>query len=221
MKSFLTTIGERPIAFHRIYVAITGSLHAGLLLAQAVYWSQTKQEEGGWFWKTQEQWEEETCICRDYQEKARRILGKIGVLEEKLQGVPAKLYFRVNFYRLVELIECGTGTATKRAVSVLETASNEGTGTATIKDTENTVAETTSEMETVIPIRTVSNTCRVCGATGFHHCIMPDFKKSKSKKQPQENADEPKRNYKSRISDEKSERSVGVLQDRRERRRRN
>lgn len=92
---------KRPIAFHRIYAKVGGSVNAGLLLSQAMYWNDLLPPiRKGWFYKTQAEWEQETCLTRREQEAARKALRAAGVLEEKLQGIPARLHFRVNLAAL-------------------------------------------------------------------------------------------------------------------------
>jgi hypothetical protein len=93
---------DRPIAFHRVFVTITGDVKAALFLSQANYWR--IRAPHGVFYKTQVEWEEETGLTRREQETARARLVALGILEEKRLGVPAKLYFRVNADRLDELI---------------------------------------------------------------------------------------------------------------------
>lgn len=88
---------DSPIAFHRCLAKITGSVCSGLMLSQAVYWSNRTTDPDGWFWKTQEEWEEETTMSRYEQETARKLLKKTGFWEEKLIGVPAKMHYRINF----------------------------------------------------------------------------------------------------------------------------
>ncbi len=87
---------DRPIAYHRTFAAISGSICAGIFLSQAFYWSQRTADPDGWFWKTQEQWFDETFMTRYEQETARKKLVAIGVLEQKKQGIPAKLFYRIN-----------------------------------------------------------------------------------------------------------------------------
>ena len=87
---------DRPIAYHRPFAAISGSICAGIFLSQAFYWSQRTSDPDGWFWKTQEQWFDETFMTRYEQETARKKLVAIGVLEQKKQGIPAKLFYRIN-----------------------------------------------------------------------------------------------------------------------------
>lgn len=87
---------DRPIAFHRVFVTITESVTAALFLSQAIYWAKRTSNSERWFYKTREQWEEETGLERRQQESARKVLRHLGLLEEKLCGVPAKLHYRVN-----------------------------------------------------------------------------------------------------------------------------
>ena len=67
------------------------------MLSQAVYWSRRTNEDSGWFYKTQAEWEEETGLTRSEQETARSKLCKIGVLQERKKGIPCKLFYRVSF----------------------------------------------------------------------------------------------------------------------------
>ncbi len=107
---------ERPIAFQRRFVKIGGGVTAGLMLSQAWYWSSRTSNPEKWFYKTARQWEEETGLTRREQVTARRNLIARGLMEEKLQGVPAKLHFRVNIAAVTEALiksaEAQTGPQT-------------------------------------------------------------------------------------------------------------
>lgn len=94
---------DRPVAFHRIYARIAGGAVPGLFLSQAVYWSD-KGDADGWFYKTMAEWQRETALTRTEQETARRKLRTLGVLEEKHAGLPARLYFRIDGPRLLDLV---------------------------------------------------------------------------------------------------------------------
>lgn len=98
MKSkLLKKMFDRPIAYHRALVPFAGVTGA-VLLSQAIYWSKRLEEDrDGWFYKTRDEWNEETGLTRKEQETARKKLTSLGILEEKLQGIPAQLWFRVNF----------------------------------------------------------------------------------------------------------------------------
>jgi hypothetical protein len=99
-KILLVRAGFRSIAFNPFYARISG-VKAGLLLSQAMYW----QENVGvdkWFYKTQQEWQSETCLTRTEQESARKTLRRLGLLEEKVAGMPAKIHFRVNLTSLAD-----------------------------------------------------------------------------------------------------------------------
>jgi hypothetical protein len=66
------------------------------MLSQAVYWNKRTGVHNGWFWKTQDEWTDETGLSRREQETARKTLKSLGIIEEKKEGIPARLYFRVN-----------------------------------------------------------------------------------------------------------------------------
>lgn len=86
----------RPIAFQRAFVDLGVGIAGALMLSQCIYWTKRVTDEEGWFYKSQQDWEEETGMNRREQERARKALKSIGVLEEKRRGVPARMYFRVN-----------------------------------------------------------------------------------------------------------------------------
>lgn len=94
--AFMLNLLDRPIAYHRCFVAITGSVTAAVMLSQAVYWSRRTNDADGWFYKTQSEWEEETGLTRSEQETARKKLYACGFWEEKRKGIPAQLFFRLN-----------------------------------------------------------------------------------------------------------------------------
>ncbi len=92
----IADILDRPVSFHRCLARLAGSVHAGLMLSQALYWSSRTKDPDGWFWKKQEEWYEETMLTRWEQEAARKLLRKTGVWEEALRGIPEKLYFKID-----------------------------------------------------------------------------------------------------------------------------
>jgi hypothetical protein len=100
----LDDILDRPIAFQRSFKRITGSTPAALFLSQAWYWSKRTSDADGWFYKSGEEWEEETGLTRSERETARKICKALGIVEEKLKGVPATLFYRVNRAAIYELL---------------------------------------------------------------------------------------------------------------------
>ena len=96
---------DRPIAFHRCFVAISGGVAGAVFLSQLLYWEKRiPVERQGWMYKTANEWEEETGLGRYEQEAARKKLRGVGVLEEELRGVPARLYYKLNINKLNSLL---------------------------------------------------------------------------------------------------------------------
>jgi len=87
---------DRPIAYHRVLAEIAGSVSGGVFLSQAIYWSKRTTLPDKWFYKTSDQWFEETYLSRREQETVRKRLTAINILQEEKRGVPAKLHYRVN-----------------------------------------------------------------------------------------------------------------------------
>lgn len=102
----LTLKNTRPIAFHRPFLYLGLNVSAGVFLSQVCYWSENRTtiDRDGWFYKTADDWFEETGLTRREQEGARKKLRDLGILEEKRQGLPAKLFFRVNHDVLHKLL---------------------------------------------------------------------------------------------------------------------
>jgi len=126
MDNSLLMLVDRPIAFHRCFAEIGGSANAGLFLSQAVYWSFRTDDPEGWFWKTREEWKEETYLSRTEQETVRRALKKAGFLEEKVEGLPARLYFRINLKNVTTALESiGGRKPANKAVENLPTGQRE------------------------------------------------------------------------------------------------
>lgn len=90
---------ERIIRFNVNLTVITQDVKATLFVSQLLYWTQHGQsvlENGGWIFKTREQWEHETGLSRAEQERARALLVDLGLIAEARVGSPAR-----NCYRIV------------------------------------------------------------------------------------------------------------------------
>lgn len=73
-------------------------------MSQAVYWQPRATNPDGWWWKTREQWAAETHLTRSEQETARKTWRRLGVLQERRSGVPARIHYLVDLERLAQLI---------------------------------------------------------------------------------------------------------------------
>lgn len=98
---------RKPIYFQPAYCPLakkTAPVCFALFLTQAAFWSGNSEANGGWFWKTEKDWESETNIQVGQQDAIRKELIALGILEVIRKGVPAKLFYRVDFERLCEIL---------------------------------------------------------------------------------------------------------------------
>jgi hypothetical protein len=100
---------QEPIVFHRVYVDITGSVTAALLLSYAVYTTDNLPREAeGWFVKTAEAWQRETGLSRHELQSARNLLRRLGLMLERRQGMPSQLYYKVDARVLIERLRAAS-----------------------------------------------------------------------------------------------------------------
>lgn len=116
IRQIIKSMGDRPIAFNRAYARITGSVEAGLMLAQGIHWS-GQADKDGWFFRTQEKWEDDTTMSPAQQRTARKRLRAIShndspLWEEKEQGLPKQLFFKVNLDVLANLLSHNNKSST-------------------------------------------------------------------------------------------------------------
>lgn len=86
-------LGGRVIAVPVKLVPVCGSLHAAVMCRQILWWQGTV---GRAFYKTREQWEEETGLTRAQQQTARKQLKERGILSETKRGVPCRVFYEVD-----------------------------------------------------------------------------------------------------------------------------
>jgi len=90
---------DRPIAYHRSLVNVTGTVTGAVLLSQAIYWQNRCSNRDGWWYKTQEDWEIETGLSRHELESAKKSCSK--VMSTKLCGLPRRTWYKVNVDSLI------------------------------------------------------------------------------------------------------------------------
>lgn len=95
---------RRPIAYHPIVAKAFGSVKLAVLWSQLYYWSDKTKDADGWIYKTREEIYSETGLVRKEQETARKIAQELGVIDEKLAGMPPKMHFRVNMDASIKII---------------------------------------------------------------------------------------------------------------------
>jgi len=111
----LLDIFDLPVTFHPCLVPICGSVTAALLLSYAIGTTQ-ESEAGhfadlqrdfvdGWFTLSQDQWTRETGLSRWEQETARRLLRQAGLLSERREGMPARVWFKVDKAAIAQALQ--------------------------------------------------------------------------------------------------------------------
>ncbi len=109
----IAILSSHPIAFHPILAEIGGGATEGLFMSQLLYWRGKEQDSEGWLYKSLEEWKRETCLNRHEIDRARAAWKKLGVLEEKREGVHNRLFYRLDADRLRELLQSSLPTLAK------------------------------------------------------------------------------------------------------------
>jgi len=107
--SILRATLQKPIAFHRINAKITGSITTGLLLSQLWYWWNAVGNRE--FFKTDSELMDETCLGKHEFAKAKNELKRLGIIEAKVKGVPAKTFYSINEETYLKLIKLNPKTS--------------------------------------------------------------------------------------------------------------
>jgi hypothetical protein len=87
-------VAQPPIAFHRVFVEVTGSVTAALLLSACIDQEQetpVKANADGWVPTSADLWLQRTALSVKEQATARRTLRDLKLMEERLSGFPAQL----------------------------------------------------------------------------------------------------------------------------------
>ena len=96
-------LDEGPVAIRPAIVRLLkGNGNAAILLCQLLYWTYRTPNAQGWCYNNQKKLSEQTGLGERAQLTARRVLIKKGFLEEKLKGIPARLYMRLNLENLAD-----------------------------------------------------------------------------------------------------------------------
>lgn len=102
LKALFEAYQERPIAYMPIYSRITGSVTAGILLSQIVYWDGKMQHRE--FYKTDRDFCEELSMGASELKYAKKRIQKIGVVKVVRKGIPARTHYKLNIGKLSDLI---------------------------------------------------------------------------------------------------------------------
>jgi hypothetical protein len=142
IKDILSELSQRPIAIFPVYIDIAGSVTAGLLLSQIIYWHTAVKRE---FFKTDAEIMEETRLSAGELRAAKKAIKALGIVSIKVKGIPAKTFYDVNYENLLsEIRKTSLVKLTKLDSSNSQNRLSEFNETITENTTENTT-ETTTE----------------------------------------------------------------------------
>jgi len=100
--ALLRAYSEHPIVYYPVYAEITGSVTAGVLLSQLLYWWYKMRERE--FYKTDQEFADELSMGVYELRGAREKLVKAGLISTMRKGLPRKMHYVVHEDRLVALI---------------------------------------------------------------------------------------------------------------------
>jgi hypothetical protein len=144
MKDLLIQLNQRPIAIYPIYIRITGSVNAGLLLSQLMYWYGAVN--GRIFYKSDSEIMEETCLSESELRTAKNKLKSMSFIDIKAKGVPARTHYFINPQELIsEIRNFSSAKSTKLKMRNQQNYNSEFNETITENTTENTT-KTKSEI---------------------------------------------------------------------------
>jgi hypothetical protein len=104
-QQVLNRLRDRPVAYHPRLAEVLGGTDEALFVSQLLYWDGKGSTPGRWIYKTQPEWARETGLSRYKQLRIRRHLRELGVLQERLRGIPARLYYRLDLRALKALVD--------------------------------------------------------------------------------------------------------------------
>jgi hypothetical protein len=95
----------RILAIPQPLVAFVGSVDAGLLLAQIIFWSDKTRDKAGWFYKTYDEWQAEIYLSEYEVRKNARKLVEMGLIETKVKKAPngnPTVHYRLDWVNFLE-----------------------------------------------------------------------------------------------------------------------
>ncbi len=102
-KKLLEVLSVKPIAFNPLLAKLTGSVKAGLLLSQLLYWWGKGQDPES-IYKTIKEIKDETALSRSEQDGAIKKIKELDLMEVELKGIPPTRHFKLNLQKISNLI---------------------------------------------------------------------------------------------------------------------
>lgn len=102
LKIIFRKLNSKPIVVQPLYIDLAGSITAGMMLSQMVYWWYAMDEKP--FWKTNEDWQHELRMGRDELLLAKKNLRKLKFIKMDVKGAPPKTYFSIDTEALIKAL---------------------------------------------------------------------------------------------------------------------
>lgn len=165
----ISLLREKPIAYRASFSKMFGDVSCGVFLSQLFYWSEKESDPDG-IYKTIDDWYSETGLSRRNQTTARKKLKAAGVLRETKKGVPAKLYYQINFENLYQILsEEVTNKDVRNVQTRMCETYKQGCAKRTNKNvrSEQTITENTKENTTKSTTKNKSKVSQILEEKGF------------------------------------------------------
>lgn len=107
---------ENILSVPRVFCEVTGSLEAGMLLSQLLFWSDKGDDPDGWFYKSYVEWKQHVFLTEYQIRKFSKQFEEAGFLETKLKkanGTPT-LHYRIKRGEFSEWILKNLGIETEK-----------------------------------------------------------------------------------------------------------
>lgn len=88
----------------RYFKSNDASILLGNLISKDSYFEKHNSDYKGWFFNTVEQIEKDTACSERTQRRIFELFKSLNLVDIKLKGLPAKRYFKINYYALKALI---------------------------------------------------------------------------------------------------------------------
>jgi hypothetical protein len=96
--------GQQTVVSARMVRSLNGNGNAAILLSQLLFWSRTKADEEGWFFRTVEQMKKRCGLGKKAQKNAANTLRGLDLIETDLRGMPARKHYRVRHSEVIRLL---------------------------------------------------------------------------------------------------------------------
>lgn len=110
MSKFYNNSEDKIIGFRYSHLQITNSIPCAILLQKLIWLAENtdyahRVNDDGWFFRTTQQLEKDTCLTFSQQVMAENRLIKLGFIQKKVRGIPPKKFFKVDLKAIQKAID--------------------------------------------------------------------------------------------------------------------